>query len=685
MSCNTLQIEDNNDAPQGKCLLESHIESHEPQTRTELSFDFSTVVWKPGDAFTLLSSGGEKAMFSVVGGIGSASGTFSGDVIGEAPYTAFYPASGNASIADNALSFNLPEIQRYVHNSFGAGASPMVASVADISAPLQFKNLCGVLCLKLTSKPSVKVSQIVITDLGGKMLWGNCALELDGTEGTADQKLTITGGSSEITLRMDTPIDILESEPGRFYVVVPPGAFADGFSVTVYNENGERVNTFKTLNPEARVSRSTITNMARYDIRTEPANPGKRGFYKDLFMDSGIRLNTFTNRPAFSYIGWDFEYYAAPFYSANAKEDIALQNKVFVSAEDDENGYLLYPDRQPRFRCIFVNGGDNLVHGESLGADGRKSMYDFVYNGGSYVGTCAGAFLACKYRQQIVSPETRNVGIYPGRIISTGITADTYTDLAMEHDSPLKNYYSLGGTVAKVRHHNGGYMSEAAKDLIPGTEVLLRYSNCPEGHESVNGKVAIWAYKPSTEAGRMVLCGSHPEKAPDGEIRDLFSAMLLYAADGNGTPPVKANLSNGLRYRCESMSSENNPAHARIGDKQYHHFTVDIPEGAKNLVIQLKSEWKEDDLFLSLNKGDYAWTSEADYVQDDDGSNKTLKVRRPEAGTWYISVYSPNTVTATAVSYQSTEKPDKYGYYFKYTGNTHLLNGIPYSIKVDWE
>ena len=45
---------------------------------------------------------------------------------------------------------------------------------------------------------------------------------------------------------------------------------------------------------------------------------------------------------------------------------------------------------------------------------------------------------------------------------------------------------------------------------------------------------------------------------------------------------------------------------------------------------------------------------------------------------WYVSVYAPSTIIATETTYSST------GGYYKYTGKTHLLNGIPYTITVDW-
>ena len=263
------------------------------------------------------------------------------------------------------------------------------------------------------------------------------------------------------------------------------------------------------------------------------------------------------------------------------------------------------------------------------------------------------------------------------------ISADTYTDLTFVNPAtnPLHDYFAFGDVVRNTRHHNGGWLWEEEGQYPAETEILMRYSNCPEGHEVNNDRVAVLAYKPSETTGRMVLCGSHPEKGADGDIRNLFSAMLLYAMDGNGLPPVKAALEKGVTYDCTALSSAGTPDHARIGDKQYHHFTVDIPEGATNVRVNLASsaEFEDDDLYVSLRRGNYAWFSDADYTLTTDGTSKELSVPGPlTAGTYYVSVYSPNTVTTSVVSYST-------GQYIGYSGKTHLLNGIPYTLTVDWE
>ena len=667
------------------CLISAHMEVSWPTTRTSLQPDGTKVVWSNYDAISLISVEGAKKTFTLVSGSGETTGVFGGVLDGMAPYTVFYPASGNASISESVLSFQLPHSQVYNVNSFGRGSMPMVGTLDDTSTPMQFKNICGILCLKLTTKPAITLSQLVIRDLDGNMLWGNAHLALDGTQGSAGQTLTLDGGSDEIILTMPSGVELSESVPTTFYVVVPPGSFSGGFSVTVYGQSEGACASFQTKNAEAVIERATITDMPNKDFRPEAVDPAKRGYYKDLFMDSGIKLNCFTTLAAFPYLGLDFEYFATTVYYSDTAEDRANQQKFFAWADDDENGYLLYPDRQPRFRTIYVNGGELDGHATTLGADGRQSIYDYVYNGGSYVGTCAGAYIACMggWKSAEGVNNSKWYHIYPGYMYWSTISADTYTDLTFVDPAtnPLRGYYSFGDVVLNTRHHNGGWLLEKEGMYPPETEILMRYSNCPAGHEVNNDRVAVLAYKPSESTGRMVLCGSHPEKGVDGDIRNLFSAMLLYAMDGNGVPPVKAILTKGETYDCTALSSANTPAHARIGDKQYHHFKVTIPEGAHDVQISLASlaGFEDDDLYVSLRKDDYAWFSEADYSLTTDGTTKILSVPGIIAGgTYYVSVYSPNTVTTSVASYST-------GQYIKYSGKTHLLNGIPYTITVNWD
>lgn len=662
----------------GKDIVYANLEAPSLSTRTALDSDSSSVVWSRSDELSLISSSGKNNRFVLVEGEGSRSASFSGTAEGSRPFTAVYPYSEEISLTDGTLRFKLPSVQVYAENSFGPAASPMVATTEDISLPLDFRNLCGLLCLRVAAKSTPKISRIIVRDLAGNMLWGDCELAIDGKQGTAEQNLKITGGSGEIELTIPSPVSLQPSTPRRFYIAVPPGTLDRGFSVTMYDNTGEVYTTFQTQNPAAKAERSMISNMNALVISnrvSEPSNPDKRGFYKDLFMNGGISLTSRTSLPAASYLGWSMEYFASQ--SSPAASDTAIQKAFFQKADDDLNGYLLYPDRSPRFRVLYVNGGNSRTHGKSLESAGRRTIYDFVYNGGGYVGTCAGAFLACKGYDSNAN-YSYYTKIFPGHMYHTGISKDT-TDMTMPADSPLRKYFNFGSTVDRIYHNGGGYMSEEAANLPAGTEILLRYLNCPAGQSGINGRVSGWAYKPNASAGRIVLIGSHPEGVSSGDRLNLFSAMLMYSADGHGDIPIKATLQKGVLYDCSELSSANKPAHARIGDKQYHHFKVEIPQGAREISVELESDAVDDDLFLSLRRDAHAWFTEADYTLTGSGSNKALNIKALEAGMWYISVYAPNTVTAAVSTYGSNGK------YYKYTGDLTLLDGIPYSIKVDWK
>ena len=81
------------------------------------------------------------------------------------------------------------------------------------------------------------------------------------------------------------------------------------------------------------------------------------GFYKDLFMSSGVNLSSRKSLPAAESLGLSYEYYAG--------KDAEIQNRLMTGEQHDTNGVLLYPDGAPRFRMIYVNGGGATNHGKS--------------------------------------------------------------------------------------------------------------------------------------------------------------------------------------------------------------------------------------------------------------------------------------------------------------------------------
>jgi len=289
-------------------------------------------------------------------------------------------------------------------------------------------------------------------------------------------------------------------------------------------------------------------------IRTDVLN---KAFYKDMFMDAGAGLSNYRWMPVVDYLNLSFEYFYARYTDSN-EEDNAIQKKAICGTEQDLNGVLLWPDDEPRFKTIYVNGGLAARHGLSLYAAGREVYRKFFYNGGSYIGSCAGAFMASRGLVNNAYTTTNSyIGLWPGYANNTSIS-DVYPDYILPDDSPLLKYYDFGGDkrVAGVKHWNGPYFEEYY--LVPGTEVL-----CINDYPAYKYHMlpSVIAYKPSIYSGRVIPSGGHPEQVEKGEILDLMAAYVKYAADGVGIAKAKGVLKNGEVRRMTKSTTDADPAY----------------------------------------------------------------------------------------------------------------------------
>ena len=444
---------------------------------------------------------------------------------------------------------------------------------------------------------------------------------------------------------------------------------AEGWIVTI---NGMQQNVADSVDANASMPQLTFSPsedflVCTFDDSTQIISPTylldstlarvpNRGFYKDIFMDAGVYLTTRKTLPAATYLGYSLES-----VSCSSESDAVWQNTVIGGDKEDLNGHLLYPDGAPRYRILFVCGGKATKHSNSLGVECRERMKDFVAAGGSYVGTCAGAFFASSSNEYYLH-------LWPGVAKRTGIS-QSHMGLDINYDSPLLKYCSFGGDnyVANVRHNGGCY----AEDWPVGTVLLAKY-DYPQKPE-INGKPAAWAYKQIPYSGRIVIVGSHPEEVASGERRDFTAAMLLYAADGVGLTHLKGILRNGKPRVMDKSSLDHEPQHTMIGDCQYHHYLVYIPKNARNILIKVSSQ-ANCDIRLTISDATYAYSNDAVYTSSNRGSKQSLNFEKLTEGIWYVSVQQLTSVTAT-----STERGQEY------SGRTDVLNGIPYQITVDWD
>ena len=409
-----------------------------------------------------------------------------------------------------------------------------------------------------------------------------------------------------------------------------------------------------------------------------PAEAVIEGYYKDLFLDGGVLMDTGII-PAASDLALSSEYIAIDALAIPFEDKVAEQNKIMVQTDDgdwqDDNGVLIYPDGEPRFRMIFTHGGQSHPHADTLGPDGSQRGRDFYNNGGSFTGSCAGQFITgLGYNSTYVANYYR---IWPAYWLTTNLIGST-TGFDIPVDSPLLDYYNFGGDnyIASVYHNGGGYAIEGDGTYwCTGTEVLALYAEPVTGsdpfYEDIIGNVSVLAYKEDANSGRLVPCGSHPEGTVSGERRDLQEAMLSYALDGNGDPTAKAELQNGI---ARQMNDNSTADHEKIGDLQYHHFTVELPAGMARLTITLDGD-NAYDLNLYIKKDDFAFEGEPDVNEAVNGmaADETLTIENPSDGTWYIAVKCATTITSSWG-----------GHSYVYSGFLGVLNGVAYTITAEW-
>ena len=410
--------------------------------------------------------------------------------------------------------------------------------------------------------------------------------------------------------------------------------------------------------------RTKLPAIADFHLLDE--NVPNRSFYKDVFLDAGIALTSRKSLAAAEYLGLSLEGISFS-QTTNDSRDIAMQQAIVAGDSEDLNGRLLYPDGQPRYKMLFVNGGHSRNHGKSLGEKALNNMRTFVKNGGCYVGTCAGAFFASNGYDGHANYQYY-LSIWPGMTNGTGLE-NIYTGMFIEKNSPLTQYYDFGGDyyVDSIRHNTGGYPA----DFPLRTEILARYDYSK--NKGIHRKPSIWAYKESFRAGRVIMEGSHPEEVTNGERRDLTAAMMLYAMDGVGMTTLKGFLKNGEERVMDKQTSDNNPAYTRIGDLQTHHFAAYIPSDARNIRVELDGP-DDYDFALLMNQKTYAFSDVAEYRSVVPGATQQLIFPTIRDGLWFIAVQCLTTVTITETDYGQ-----------EYGGKTDVLNGVPYRIRISWE
>ncbi|MEC5128177.1 BPL-N domain-containing protein [Verrucomicrobiales bacterium BCK34] len=159
-----------------------------------------------------------------------------------------------------------------------------------------------------------------------------------------------------------------------------------------------------------------------------------------------------------------------------------------------------------QFDVLIFPGGSGGKQAAALGERGRENVRDFVRNGGSYLGICAGCYLACEnfsWSLKILDAKTKSSKWRRGKeVLELGFTNTGKEIMKIEADH------------APVKYQNGPVMEAAESPDIPDFETLAIFNTEVALNETPKG---IQKGSPAILAGhfgkgRVIGISPHPEQ-----------------------------------------------------------------------------------------------------------------------------------------------------------------------------
>ena len=227
-------------------------------TRTAIGKDDENtiILWSEGDIIKV-TNGTETNDFALTAGQGTTKATFNGEISESATYYAIYPNQNGVSFSDNTFSgVELKATQEAKEGSFDPKAAIMVAKSNGTNLP--FKNV--VAYFKVT--PTFDCSEIVVTaHKSTDALAGTFDVAIDG-EGTPSIS-NITKKSREVKLTGTITAN------KDYYILLLPGTFENGFSVTLKPQDDTTKKYFKQKNSSFILNRNDLWNLGTMEGATE--------------------------------------------------------------------------------------------------------------------------------------------------------------------------------------------------------------------------------------------------------------------------------------------------------------------------------------------------------------------------------------------------------------------------------
>lgn len=176
----------------------------------------------------------------------------------------------------------------------------------------------------------------------------------------------------------------------------------------------------------------------------------------------------------------------------------------FISAKEIQSGVLR------KFDVIFFPGGTGSGERKALGKEGWSELWSFLQDGGGYVGTCAGAYMALSSDERI-----------EGNLIDAELQEGEWErgEAILEIELTNEGREVLGDISGRlnIAYQNGPVFHPAKRDDLEPYVVLAYFrtevaeNDSPKGVQIDSPAIATAPYG----KGRVVILSPHPELTPN--------------------------------------------------------------------------------------------------------------------------------------------------------------------------
>ena len=280
-------------------------QSADVETRTTLGAD-NSILWQNWDKITVFSgasaSGSEFTVSSLENDGKKAN--FTGLGLPAVDHYAVSPAQ-SATISEGVITAVLPMQQGVRDGSFGAQANLSAAKSDASSDEFFFRNVGGILALKVSNSG---VTGVRLEAIGNEKLSGEARISFDGGIPVA---APTANAHSWVTLSGKA------STSGTYYFSVFPGTYSQGFRITLYKDGkyaSVTSSTPLTLERNGNVMLGTLPALSNWKtpgtvvLRGEGAEDGQvMSFIGNQYADMNVSRNRGTQIDAFASDEYNYE------------------------------------------------------------------------------------------------------------------------------------------------------------------------------------------------------------------------------------------------------------------------------------------------------------------------------------------------------------------------------------------